>query len=526
MYAGMNRMVRRIILSGVVVVCTSLTAVAQGSNGTEEGQALTRFPESGLAIIDCAPRAPVPGDSCILRVPPSQKRGRIEKRELGEATAEFEFVRDPGRFGAGLKLSSTLILLDLSPGPNGARGATWRTERAMIADFLRAMPRQESIALYGFNETIERLADFTTDVQYLASLVEKLELRGTNTRIASGTKSAISILRQQENTILKNLILITDGDEEGARDPSEVTAEAIKSGVTVSALGMLWRPVGDAANGNGMDYLTLLTEGTLGTTQAVQLRRNALAKEELNSFIGRVKGSLSGSGLIAPVGQPVASDIIVTMQRPVIGQSGLMQEENIQARFIPVAERNIPVEIPEEKTAFAAFFDGEWFGYPKLWWVIGVGALTLGVLVVVALLILASKRKAANAEDELDFPVGDDDLGDLDPLPVAAPLQTQIRAAPPILAYLVRKDSDERLAVRKARTTIGRSESTDLIVADGSVSRLHAELERRNDGNFYLSDAGSLNGTKLNGKKLTGAKQVKPGDVVVFGSVELRFAQV
>ena len=68
-----------------------------------------------------------------------------------------------------------------------------------------------------------------------------------------------------------------------------------------------------------------------------------------------------------------------------------------------------------------------------------------------------------------------------------------------------------------AMFTIGRRSDCDLRIADLSVSRLHAQLDRTEDG-WLLSDLGSHNGTRLNGWRVREPVPVRPGDVVQFGS--------
>ena len=65
--------------------------------------------------------------------------------------------------------------------------------------------------------------------------------------------------------------------------------------------------------------------------------------------------------------------------------------------------------------------------------------------------------------------------------------------------------------------TIGRRGDCDLRIADLSVSRLHAQLDRGEDG-WRLSDLGSRNGTRVNGWLLRDPVPVRAGDVLQFGS--------
>jgi hypothetical protein len=73
------------------------------------------------------------------------------------------------------------------------------------------------------------------------------------------------------------------------------------------------------------------------------------------------------------------------------------------------------------------------------------------------------------------------------------------------------------------RFTIGRDASCDLAIADMTVSRQHAQLERGTDG-WLLSDLESTNGTRLNGWRVRGQVPVKSGDLVSFGSLEVILA--
>lgn len=70
--------------------------------------------------------------------------------------------------------------------------------------------------------------------------------------------------------------------------------------------------------------------------------------------------------------------------------------------------------------------------------------------------------------------------------------------------------------------TIGRDSSCDLAIADLTVSRLHAQLERTPDG-WLLSDLESTNGTRVNNWRVRGKVPVRPGDLVSFGTLETCF---
>lgn len=67
--------------------------------------------------------------------------------------------------------------------------------------------------------------------------------------------------------------------------------------------------------------------------------------------------------------------------------------------------------------------------------------------------------------------------------------------------------------------TVGRQ--GDILLHHASVSRMHAALERREEG-WMLSDLGSRNGTTVNGVSVQ-RRLLMPGDIVAFGRVKMRF---
>jgi Inner membrane component of T3SS, cytoplasmic domain len=69
---------------------------------------------------------------------------------------------------------------------------------------------------------------------------------------------------------------------------------------------------------------------------------------------------------------------------------------------------------------------------------------------------------------------------------------------------------------------IGRDDGVDILVEDIRVSRLHAVIERSRN-RLVLADAGSTNGTWLNDRRLQRAAELRDGDRIRLGRVELRF---
>jgi pSer/pThr/pTyr-binding forkhead associated (FHA) protein len=78
----------------------------------------------------------------------------------------------------------------------------------------------------------------------------------------------------------------------------------------------------------------------------------------------------------------------------------------------------------------------------------------------------------------------------------------------PMLLVLDRAEDD--------RLLIGRHPACDVVVADPSVSRRHAQLTFR-DGVWVLQDLASTNGTAVNGERV-GRAALHSGDLVELGA--------
>ncbi|MEX2238625.1 MAG: FHA domain-containing protein [Dehalococcoidia bacterium] len=72
----------------------------------------------------------------------------------------------------------------------------------------------------------------------------------------------------------------------------------------------------------------------------------------------------------------------------------------------------------------------------------------------------------------------------------------------------------------EGEVTIGRADSSDIVLADSQVSRTHARIRVAGDS-IRLEDAGSSNGTYVNGERTT-AIELQPGDHIGIGTSDLR----
>src|SRR5437764_349052 len=85
------------------------------------------------------------------------------------------------------------------------------------------------------------------------------------------------------------------------------------------------------------------------------------------------------------------------------------------------------------------------------------------------------------------------------------------------------KEAGREFVFDQAEITIGRTVECDIVLYDPGVSRKHARVYFR-EGDFYVEDLGSSNGTKVNGVVVTRAHPLEDGDAVAVGPVVFDFA--
>jgi pSer/pThr/pTyr-binding forkhead associated (FHA) protein len=70
-------------------------------------------------------------------------------------------------------------------------------------------------------------------------------------------------------------------------------------------------------------------------------------------------------------------------------------------------------------------------------------------------------------------------------------------------------------------TSIGRAASNNIVLPDGFASAEHALITRR-QGQWWLEDQGSRNGTLLNDVVLEGTAVISSGDLIAVGGTILK----
>lgn len=116
-------------------------------------------------------------------------------------------------------------------------------------------------------------------------------------------------------------------------------------------------------------------------------------------------------------------------------------------------------------------------------------------------------------------------------LKVTAASTASEQKGPPVLGHLVVIDGSNSLMPGTSfnlepETTIGRGPTNTIQLPDNFISGAHTRL-RYHNGLWYVTDAGSRNGTYVNGQRSDPGQMLtaKPGDLVQVGFIRFKLTQ-
>ncbi len=139
----------------------------------------------------------------------------------------------------------------------------------------------------------------------------------------------------------------------------------------------------------------------------------------------------------------------------------------------------------------------------------------IGIVLAVFILLLIIFKNSRGKTSDLAFRGNRNDT-----FPEISP---DVQAELIDVEHLIPQDSIS-LAIDKASVSVGRGPNNDIVIPKKVVSSLHATITYKN-GQYYLEDNRSTNGTRLNNNLIEQNTKVKlkSGDIIHFAKCEFRF---
>lgn len=334
---------------------------------------------------------------------------------------------------------------------------------AAIVKVLETVKEHHLFGLSTFDSQLEEIVGVTTDVSKVKEQATKLVAKGQTTELYRAVISASQSLKQV-NATRKALFVFSDGmAEDTAYSLNDAVNAARDANVIIFGFGYSNK----ASKAVNLQTLRRLAEETGGhfvqAQNGLSLPLNALAE----SF------KMVDGGGVAVFDLP---------------EGGYTQKTVLLKMLIKGTDIGVETSI----TLPAKWEDKRWLKANKNTLIgSGVGFLLLIILVI----FVKSRKKKAAAEVEM----------------------------PETLAVLEMLDGEQRrVEIDEAALKIGRNQGNDLVLNNDSISGHHAEIHRRRDGEFVITDLQSTNGIFINGSKIT-TSILEDASIIEIGEVRCRF---
>jgi hypothetical protein len=462
---------------------------------------------AGVQLSCTQPRVTLLECDYRLVTPSIVERVSASVRSLTLPAPEFEAYIEPP------SSSAVMFLVDTS---DPARQSVIDRNINHIKALLDAGESHHQFGLSSFDRDIRVLAPIGASREEINAAAREMRAVGKTTELYRNTLQAVRLLANHPAE-RRALLLMSDGlAEDRAYFHDDVVRAARASGVVIYGIGyprsvslsvglQTLRRIAEETGGpfvpveNGFDLpaafldapFTALDNGgrvsfDLEVAAEAGLGGDFQVRTEFHLADGRASAAIPISFPPVAAGEPVVK--VIEVEVPIVVEVPKFIEVPAPSTAAPQAglgQTQPPAMLPDKLNVW-------------LWYVTIPGALLISLLLVL-LLTLRSRRGE----------------------PAAAP------GEPPIslrtLAFLEPQDgTGERYAVTSAAYRIGRHSDNDLAIQDPSVSRHHAEIHRKRDGSFTVTDSDSVNGVFVNQQKIASVT-LADGDIIEIGDKAYRF---
>jgi hypothetical protein len=395
----------------------------------------------------------------------------------------------------------TSIILEIDQ--SGSMGASRiRQIQEALRTILGKPESKLSLALWAFDTEVRKIHGFSGDPAQLLKSIPEISAkygRDSKTKLFEAIELGLSELRSRDGKDLKRLVVITDGRDDGSSITGDVVAnKANAQNIAIDVIGF-----GDIAASDA-ELLARLTQNTGG--HFIPVRSAQELSRELYKLFN-----------MAP---PRVFDITFHYQPSADGR----QTDSAQLEFNPSGKTSATQAIGERLSVFRTAGPPEPVSNDKnRGGNFDVGTLLgilIGIVVVIVLFMMVKKRPTPPAAPP-PGPVSP-------PVRPAAPRRARTSVGfafpapapgqPAAFLYCTGGPAKGRkYPVEQPVFRIGSGEANELQLSDDYVSNRHAVI-KYDEGNLYLSDSDSRNGTWLNEARLGQiARVLSPGDRIRTG---------
>jgi hypothetical protein len=426
---------------------------------------------------------------------PEQLTARLSGREL-PAPQVTPYASQPGS-------SAVMFLVDVSDAELPAAPVAARDR---VVELLAAAPAHQHYGLASFANEVEIHAPLALGAERLRNVLGELTPGGESAELYRSVLEAVRLLGHYPAQ-RRALFLLSDGlADDSAYFHDDVVDAARQYDVAIYGIGYVKSP----ALSTALERLRRLAEETGGLyvtaeTGAVLAQNFAARAFAQISSGGRMLVDIS-TALADSVPLPSEAILELNWRGPTSSASAhlpLHLTASADAGGAAPSGRPTPQAVPTTRAQrappVAPMQRQGWLSRNFLWLAIGVTVLLVG-----GLLAWFSKRLPRDRRRDPSW---------------ANTLELNARA----FAYLeIQDELHTRHPVSGDTFRIGRHADNELMVADASISRFHAEIKHELNSRYVIRDLESLNGVYVNGRKARTAI-LSNGDLIELGDVTLKF---
>ena len=404
-------------------------------------------------------------------------------------------------YSAGPGTSAVMFLVDISDAEQSVAPVAARDH---LLELLDAAPARQHYGLASFAKEVEFHAPLAPGTDRIRNVLGELTPGGKPAELYRSALQAVRLLGRYPAQ-RRTLFLMSDGlADDSAYFHDDVVDAARQYDVAIFGVGYVKRP----ALTTTLERLRRLAEETGG--YYVTAEAGAPLPRD---FAARAFAQLTSGGRLVVDLAAVLSDTVPPPSETVLELRWRGTASSASAYFPlrlagPAAKKSAAstppvVSAPRQATsgqrALPVHRQG-WFSRNLLWIGIGSAVLLAGGLIAWFL----GRRRRGNSQGDPAW---------------EKTLELNARS----FAYVETQDElHTRHPVSGEIFRIGRHVDNELMVADASMSRFHAEIKHELNSRYVIRDLESLNGVYVNGRKARTAV-LSNGDLIELGDVTLKF---
>ena len=427
-------------------------------------------------------------------------------------------TKSVNRFGDTGEGTADIFLVDVS---GSMKNSQMKQVKNAIKTWANQMKGNDRIALIAFGDTVETLIDFSNDKAKINQVVDSLGNNANNTQLYGGIQSALKLATRSDKTLpkRKNIILISDGvnDYKGGISEADIYKELQNSLIPVYCM---WMSNSRESNSKGLSTFNSVAQYSGGEVYD-------MSDKKIETVYGWIRTGILNTYAVDFSYDGIKADnnihnfVIKTAQNDKIAEDTVnfaMKESNESSDTYKLTSLNSEEDEKEDNKESSEDVDNN--------------TLLVVVLIALAFALVAGVGAFAMMllrKDEEDYDgdiISAGNTSTFENNNVSVQSTVNVGYAPHAVSGVkLRFISTVTAATAEVfvdnQIIIGRNPGCDFVINNPQVSGNHAVISKIN-GELYLEDCGSVNGTLLNGRLINSKMLLKNGDILMFSNEEYR----